>query len=40
MDIITRLERIPVGKFHYRLLVITGLGWMFDAFLNSELNSF
>ncbi|WP_378953926.1 MFS transporter [Pelosinus sp. sgz500959] len=31
MDIITRLERIPVGKFHYRLLMITGLGWMFDA---------
>lgn len=31
MDIITRLERIPVGKFHYRLLIITGLGWMFDA---------
>ncbi len=31
MDIITRLEKIPVGKFHYRLLVITGLGWMFDA---------
>ena len=31
MDIIARLERIPVGKFHYRLLVITGLGWMFDA---------
>lgn len=31
MDMIARLERIPVGKFHYRLLVITGLGWMFDA---------
>lgn len=31
MDIITRLEKIPVGKFHYRLLMITGLGWMFDA---------
>jgi len=31
LDIIARLERIPVGKFHYRLLVITGLGWMFDA---------
>lgn len=31
MDIIARLEKIPVGKFHYRLLVITGLGWMFDA---------
>lgn len=31
MDIISRLERIPVGKFHYKLLLITGLGWMFDA---------
>jgi len=31
MDIIARLERIPVGKFHYRLLMITGLGWMFDS---------
>jgi len=31
MDIITRLENVPVTKFHYRLLVITGLGWMFDA---------
>lgn len=31
MDIITRLENIPITKFHYRLLMITGLGWMFDA---------
>jgi putative MFS transporter len=31
MDIIERLEKVPVGKFHYRLLIITGLGWMFDA---------
>ncbi len=31
MDIIARLEKIPVGGFHYRLLIITGLGWMFDA---------
>ena len=31
MDIVARLERIPVGKFHYRLLAITGLGWMFDS---------
>lgn len=31
MDIISRLERIPVGRFHYKLLCITGLGWMFDA---------
>ncbi|MFT4019972.1 MAG: MFS transporter [Acinetobacter sp.] len=31
MDIISRLQRIPVGKFHYRLLWVVGLGWMFDA---------
>ncbi len=31
MDLTTRLERLPVGKFHYKLLVATGLGWMFDA---------
>jgi len=31
MDLINRLERIPVNKFHYQLLFITGLGWMFDA---------
>ncbi len=30
-DIISRMEKIPVGRFHYRLLAITGLGWMFDA---------
>ncbi len=31
MDIISRLEKIPVSRFHYKLLWITGLGWMFDA---------
>lgn len=31
MGLIQRLERIPVGKFHYCLLLVTGLGWMFDA---------
>lgn len=31
MDIIHRLERIPVSRFHYKLLVLTGLGWLFDA---------
>ncbi|VBB07406.1 sugar transport proteins signature 1 [Lucifera butyrica] len=31
MDIISRLERIPAGRFHYQLLLLTGLGWMFDA---------
>ena len=31
MNLVNRLENIPVGKFHYQLLLITGLGWMFDA---------
>ncbi|SDF55684.1 MFS transporter [Sporomusa acidovorans] len=31
MDIIRRLEQIPVSRFHYKLLVLTGLGWLFDA---------
>lgn len=31
MDLAGRLERLPVGRFHYKLLAATGLGWMFDA---------
>ena len=31
MDVIRRLEQIPVSRFHYKLLALTGLGWMFDA---------
>ena len=31
VDIVTRLQNIPLGKFHYRLLVLVGLGWLFDA---------
>ena len=31
MDLISRLQRIPVSKFHYQLLFMIGLGWMFDA---------
>lgn len=31
MGIIQRLEKVPVCSFHYKLLAITGLGWMFDA---------
>ena len=26
-----RLENLPVGSFHYKLLIVTGLGWMFDS---------
>ena len=29
--LLERLEEMPVGSFHYKLLVITGLGWMFDS---------
>lgn len=31
MDLVTRVQQLPISKFHYRLLLITGLGWMFDA---------
>lgn len=26
-----RLENLPVGNFHYKLLFVTGLGWLFDS---------
>lgn len=29
--LLERLEKLPVGSFHYKLLIITGLGWMFDS---------
>lgn len=29
--LLQRLEALPVGSFHYKLLFITGLGWLFDA---------
>lgn len=31
MDLVSRIQRLPVGKFHYMLLLVIGLGWMFDA---------
>lgn len=31
MDLISRLQRIPVHHFHYHLLWMIGIGWMFDA---------
>lgn len=31
MDLMARVQRLPVGKFHYTLLWVVGLGWMFDA---------
>ncbi len=29
--VIERLDRLPLSKFHWRLLWVGGLGWMFDA---------
>ncbi|MFV0480703.1 MAG: MFS transporter [Campylobacteraceae bacterium] len=29
--LLKRLENLPTGKFHYRILVLAGFGWMFDA---------
>ncbi|MGB9660508.1 MAG: MFS transporter [Moorellaceae bacterium] len=31
MSVATRLEKLPLSSFHYRLLIICGLGWLFDA---------
>ena len=31
MDLVSRIHRLPIGKFHYTLLWVIGLGWMFDA---------
>ena len=31
MDMLERLENLPVGNFHYKLLIVTGIGWLFDS---------
>ena len=31
MTLTERLETLPVSKFHYMLLITSGLGWMFDS---------
>ncbi len=28
---VARLDRVPLNRFHWKLLVTSGLGWMFDA---------
>jgi putative MFS transporter len=28
---IARLDRVPLNSFHWRLLIVSGIGWMFDA---------
>jgi len=30
-NIISRLERLPISRLHYKLLFIHGFGWLFDA---------
>ncbi|MDN5362258.1 MAG: transporter, putative metabolite:H+ symporter, partial [Moorella sp. (in: firmicutes)] len=31
MSIAERLERLPLSSFHYKMLLICGIGWLFDA---------
>lgn len=31
MDLATRLDRLPLGRLHRRIVVASGLGWAFDA---------
>src|SRR5216683_2665110 len=28
---LARLDRVPLNRFHWRLLAVAGFGWMFDA---------
>lgn len=30
-DLHQRLDELPLSRFHWKLLVVSGLGWMFDA---------
>lgn len=29
--VLERLEALPLGRFHYKLLLVTGLDWLFDS---------
>ena len=31
MRVADRLDRLPLSAFHYRLLLLSGLGWLFDS---------
>ena len=31
MDVLARLQNLPAGRFHYCLLILVGIGWLFDA---------
>ena len=39
MNVSDRLDRLPLGRFHYQLLILSGLGWFFDS-LDTGLVSF
>jgi MFS transporter, putative metabolite:H+ symporter len=39
MRVADRLDRIPLSGFHYRLLLLSGFGWLFDS-MDSGLMSF
>ena len=39
MKVSDRLDGLPIGRFHYRLLILSGFGWLFDA-MDSGLVSF
>ena len=28
---VARLDRVPLNRFHWKLLAVSGIGWMFDA---------
>ncbi|MEK7860368.1 MAG: MFS transporter, partial [Chloroflexota bacterium] len=28
---VARLDAVPLNRFHWRLLVVSGFGWLFDA---------
>jgi putative MFS transporter len=30
-DLVQRLDAVPLNRFHWRLLLVSGLGWAFDA---------
>ena len=31
MKVTDRLDNLPLGRFHYRVLLLSGLGWLFDS---------
>lgn len=31
VNLVQCLQQLPVGRFHYKLLIAVGLGWLFDA---------